>query len=62
MLRPAYGEAGVRGVSTIQGFLMYTSNGNSVGTLVNVHYKCPLYRGCLPFSGVRLEGFHYITS
>ena len=29
----------VRGVSAIQGFLMYTSDGSSIGTLVNVHYK-----------------------
>ena len=25
-------------MSAIQGFLMYTSNGSSIGTRVNVHY------------------------
>ena len=28
----------IRGVSTIQGFSMYTSNGGSIGTWVNVYY------------------------
>ena len=29
----------VRGVSAIEGFLKYTSNGSSIGTSVNVHYN-----------------------
>ena len=36
-----YALSGLRisGVSTIQGFLMYTSNGSSIGNRVNVRYK-----------------------
>ena len=36
-----------RGVSAIQRFLMYTSNGSSTGTWVNVHYKAVVHiQGC----------------
>ena len=47
----------VRGVSTIQGFLMYTSNGSSSWTWVNVSYKEVVCHS----RGVYLEGFHCIA-